>query len=356
MTGIPLFLFSSLLCFALIFIARAVFSHLNWLDKPERFGYFRKPVPYGLGIVLFLTFVVVGIVVLDFDRRLLMLIVGGGVLTTVSFWDDRFEVSARMRLVVQIVVATAIVVIGDVSVPAITNPFGDMPFVMDGYVTWLGPWLFEPVADCLAIFWLVLMMNAMNWLDGVPGMVSGMSTIAFAVIFVLASAGFHVIDQQVLSQMTLILGASTFVFWFFDFPKPRVLMGDSGTMFLGLMLGVMAIYSGAKFATAIVVLAFPVFDFFWTIGRRLYQKRSPFKGDFEHFHHVLRDRLMNGRSVDDTKALVAAERKVCWTFYAFSIVFGGATLLLGSFGKFWVMVGLLVIMVLWRLELRKLSR
>jgi UDP-GlcNAc:undecaprenyl-phosphate/decaprenyl-phosphate GlcNAc-1-phosphate transferase len=342
MGGVHIFFSSAVLTVGLVLVLRAVFPLLGWMDKPERYGYFRKPVPYGLGVVMFLAFFMVSPWAVGLDERLMTLIVGGGVLTLISFLDDRIGLPAWLRLLIQVGVAAAIVVIGDVSVPAITNPLG-AAFVLDSWTMWLGSMIFEPLADGIAIFWLVLMMNAMNWLDGVPGMVSGVSTIAFAVIFILAAQGFHVIDQQVLSQMALIFGASTFVFWFFDFPPPRVLMGDSGTMFLGLMLGVLAIYSGAKFATAIIVLAFPVFDFFWTIVRRIYNKQSPLRGDFLHFHHEL---MNSGMS----------EHTVCVLFYGFAAIFGGVTLLLESFGKLWVLVALFLIMFFWRQGLKKLKR
>ena len=97
-------------------------------------------------------------------------------------------------------------------------------------------------------------------------------------------------------------------------------MGDSGTMFLGLMIATMALFSGGKLATAFIVLAFPILDAVWTIIRRIYRKQSPFKGDFQHFHHELMDAGLS-------------ERQVNIFFYTISLGFGYAALYLESFGK-----------------------
>jgi len=138
--------------------------------------------------------------------------------------------------------------------------------------------------------------------------------------------------------MALIIAGASFAFLLFDFPKPKVLMGDSGTMFLGLMIAVMAIFSGGKLATAFIVLAIPILDAAWTILRRLLQKKSPFKGDFQHFHHEL---MRAGLS----------ERQVNLFYYAISLGFGFTALYLQSLGKLIAIIILFVLMVLVRLFL-----
>jgi UDP-GlcNAc:undecaprenyl-phosphate/decaprenyl-phosphate GlcNAc-1-phosphate transferase len=321
----------------------AGFSTLGFLDKPDEHGHLRKPVPYGTGVIFVAVFMLLTFIYLQLNLELIALMVGGLVLTGVSFWDDQWRLGVGFRLVTQALVA-GVVVLAGISVPAISNPVG-AAIVLDAWQTTfdLGvtqltvPWL----ASGVAVVWLLVMMNAINWLDGVPGMVSGMSTVMCGVILVLTLQGFHEIDQTSLGVMAATIGGATLVFWFFDFFGPRTLMGDSGTMFLGLILGALAIYGGAKFATAIIVLAFPVFDFFWTIGRRLYNRRSPFSGDLEHFHHELLAAGMNSKQVSVF-------------FYVTAVVFGGATLYLGSVGKLLVLFLLFGLMVTVRLKLRSL--
>jgi UDP-GlcNAc:undecaprenyl-phosphate GlcNAc-1-phosphate transferase len=339
----PLPLLAFLLTLLLLTVLQCVFKKLKWLDKPELYGYLRKPVPYGLGIVFFLVFLILGVNFLEMSPKLIALFGAGGLLTLTSFLDDRYNLPAVPRFLVQILCA-AIVVLAGIGVPAISNPFG-ATIVLDS-IQWsfsFGEWSFqiEPLADLIALLWIVFVINAMNWLDGAPGMVSGISTIACAVIFFLASiSDLHVIDQADLSVMALIVGASSFAFLFFDFPKPRILMGDSGTMFLGLMIAVMAIFSGGKLATAFIVLAIPILDALWTIVRRILKKQSPFKGDFQHFHHEL---MRAGLT----------ESQVNGFYYVVSLSFGISALYLESLGKFIAILSLFALMVIIRLFLLK---
>jgi UDP-GlcNAc:undecaprenyl-phosphate GlcNAc-1-phosphate transferase len=327
--------YSFALTFLLLILGYWSFKKLNWLDKPHLYGYQRSPVPYGLGIVFFLNFLVLSLLYLELDPKLIALLITAGVLTLTSFVDDRIKLSPLLRLAVQFGCA-GLVVLAGISVPAITNPFGD-PFVLDSF-QWVITWgNFEltiiPLAQIVAMMWIVFVINAMNWLDGAPGIVSGITSIACIVIYLLATmSDLHVIDQSTLTNLSLIIGASAFAFLFFDFPTPKVLMGDSGTMFLGLMIAVMAIFSGGKFATAFIVLAIPILDAGWTIVRRILKKQSPWKGDFQHFHHEL---LRAGLS----------ERQVNLFYFAVSMSFGYAALYLQSMGKLIAIVILFSLMV-----------
>lgn len=324
-----------LLSFALTFVLLMgcywLFRKLKWLDKPYLFGYQRPAVPYGLGLVFFLNFLILSLLYLQLDTKFIALLVSGGILTATCFLDDRIKLPAAPRFIIQLFCASIIVFAG-VSVPAITNPFGD-PFVLDAVRWEVFGLTIVPIAQLIAILWIVFVVNAMNWLDGAPGIVSGISTIACMVIYFLATmSDLHVIDQSTLSNLGLIIGASAFAFLFFDFPEPKVLMGDSGTMFLGLMIAVMAIFSGGKFATAFIVLAIPILDAAWTIVRRILKKQSPFKGDFQHFHHEL---LRAGLS----------ERQVNLFYFSVSLSFGYAALYLQSFGKLIAILILFALMV-----------
>lgn len=315
------------------------------MDKPTLYGYDRAPVPYSLGIVFFLSFASLTSLYLDASPKLLALVAASGFLTLVSFFDDRFSLPALPRLLVQIFCGGLVIGAG-VGIPALSNPFG-APLVLDSIQWQLSmfgfTFLLFPLAHIVALGWIILVINAMNWLDGAPGMVSGISTIAATVIFLLANMHeLHVIDQGELSVMAAIVGASSFAFLFFDFPQPRLLMGDSGTMTLGLFLAVMAIFSGGKLATAFIVLAIPLLDALWTITRRLLHKQSPFKGDFQHFHHEL---MRAGMS----------ERQVNVFYYVVSMSFGITALFLESQGKLIAIVTLFLLMLSIRLWLARSS-
>lgn len=330
-----LFTASFLTTLLLILIFEKVFRARGWVDNPARYGHLRMPVPYSLGFIFCIVFVVMSVAFFDLNAKLIAVIIAGAGLTLIAFIDDWRNLSAVLRLGIQILLAGLVVFSGTYA-PAISNPFGN-PIVLDA-IQWdisLGFFAITiiPLAFLFAIFWIVFVSNAMNWLDGLPGMVSGTSAIAAMTIYFLATEkNLHVIDQRALAVMALIIAGSSIAFLLFDFPKPRVLMGDSGTMFLGFMIAVMAIFSGAKFATVFIVLGIPLLDAVWTIGRRVLNGFSPFRGDLEHLHHDLLRAGLSGKQVNIL-------------YYMVSLMFGGAALFLHSFGKL-VAIGVLFIVLL----------
>lgn len=278
-------LVSLLLTLAGIFSMRKFFPKWRLMDRPHEYGLKRASIPYSGGIIFFIIFLITTFLFVDITKPIAGVIFGGLLITFVSFMDDRIRLSPILRLAVQ-VLASVIVVLAGVKIQLINNPFGAPIFLDQIQFTILGEkiWLFSGIA---IIAWLVLMMNVMNWLDGIPGLASGISTIAQLAIFFLSIQQFHIVDQSAVITISSVLAASTLAFLFFDFPKPKILMGDAGSMFLGFMLGTLSILSGGKLATALLIMGFPVLDAFWVILRRLISGQSPFRGDFSHFHHRL---------------------------------------------------------------------
>lgn len=308
-------LVSFVLTFAGVLLALRFFPLLRFLDRPEKYGLKRKPIPYSGGLVIFLAFIVSALVFIDIDKKMLGLIVGALLITFVSFWDDRFSLSPWVRLAVQIL-AGIIVVLAGVKMQLLTNPFGG-PFMLDQIkFTFAGQeiWLFSAI---FIIIWLVLMMNVMNWLDGIPSLASGVGIIASLVMFILSIQGFHVVDQTTIMILSASLFFSLLAFWIFDFPPPRLLMGDTGSMLLGFLLGMFAIFSGGKIATALLIMGFPVLDSIWVVMRRIIRGKSPVRGDYSHLHHRL---LRVGLS----------EKKALFLNYALCGGFGAIALLLDN--------------------------
>ncbi|MEA2640515.1 MAG: UDP-GlcNAc:undecaprenyl-phosphate/decaprenyl-phosphate GlcNAc-phosphate transferase, partial [Chloroflexota bacterium] len=137
----------------------------------------------------------------------------------------------------------------------------------------------------LAVFWLVAMMNAINFIDTADGLAGGISAIASFVLF-MRSAWF---GQDSIAVVPLALGASCLGFLTRNWYPSRVIFGASGALFLGYMLGAITLMGGVKIGTAFLVLAVPILDVAWVAYRRVSQGRSPFLGgDAEHVAHRLR--------------------------------------------------------------------
>lgn len=263
----------SLAMLGLVFLG---FPKLGLMDKPELYGHKRPAVPYSVGIMLFLVFVVSSILFYSLDANFLLLIGAGGLLVVVSFLDDYFKINPWVRLVVQIICSIGAVYSG-ARVLEISNPFGD-PIVLGSF------------SVLLSVFWIVLLTNLLNFLDGVSGLSSGVSSIGFFVLFGLSVwPGMHLVDQSLVSFVSVTLGFIALSAAIFEFYSPKILVGDSGSMFFGFMLAVLSLINGGKLATVALVLIVPIFDGLWAFSRRLYNKKSPLQGDLEHFHHRLID-------------------------------------------------------------------
>ncbi|MFH1375990.1 MAG: MraY family glycosyltransferase [Patescibacteria group bacterium] len=327
------------------------FPHLGLLDNPEKFGFRRAPIPYYGGVAIFFAFIISVLVFLPLTKEVLGLLAGVTLLAIVAFLDDAYNLPPLLRLFFQIV-AAGILILAGVGITHLTNPLGGT-FDLAAFDWNLGiggaEYHFTLLADLFTVAWVLLLVNSLNWLDGVPGLSSGITGLAaLAIFFLAARSGFHYFDQSAVIALAGILAGAALAFTFFNFPPPKILLGDSGSMLLGFVLAALAIFSGGKVATAALVLGFPLLDALWVILRRIFAGESPFKGDFGHLHHRL---LAAGLS----------ERKTVIAVYLASAAFGSIALFIdNAFGKLIALATLLAVMLMigWRLRkyrLKKLS-
>jgi len=335
------YLFPALSAFLLtilsILIALKVFPKLGLMDRPAKYGLDRKPIPYPGGILLFIVFTALTLIFFEPTFKLMGLLLGGGILVIVSFIDDRISLPPLFRLAVQFLVALLMVWVG-LGVTHITNPFGG-EIRLDQFLVTLQignfSQTFMVLSALVTALWIMLVVNTMNWLDGIPGLTSGISAIGGFTLFFLSISDF--VNQPEIATLSLIVAMMALGFWLFDFYPPRLLLGDSGAMFFGLLLAVLAIFSGGKIATAFLVLGFPVVDALYVMVVRLSHFRAPWKGgewekkrEAVHLHHRL---LESGFTEKQALAII----------YAFAAIFGIIALFVGTQGKFWAIVGLILL-------------
>lgn len=315
-------------------IAIRVFPKLGLLDNPKKYGLKRKPIPYPGGILLWIIFVLLALIFFEPTIKLIGLLFGSGLLVLISFIDDRVSLPAGLRLGVQILVALIMVVAG-IGVETITNPFGgyialdQFQFILkfgDSAVTIMA------FSGIFTLVWILLIVNTMNWLDGIPGLTSGITFIGCLTLFFLSIS--DMVNQPETATLALIVAMIALGFWLFDFFPPKILIGDSGSMLFGLLLAVLAIFSGGKIATAFLILGFPIMDAIYVIVHRIYNKQAPWKGGewdkdrkAVHLHHRM---LQFGMS----------ERQVLFSIYALAGAFGISALFLGTQGKFWAIIAI----------------
>jgi UDP-GlcNAc:undecaprenyl-phosphate GlcNAc-1-phosphate transferase len=327
---LPLFFIAFLLGLLGSLLVLRFFPKLGLMDRPERYGHKRAPVPYPAGVAPVMVIFFLLLAFLPWDKSLGFILLGASLIFGTSFWDDRRGLPPVLRLGVQVVAALCLVAAG-LGISSLSNPFG-APFILDAWQIpfQIGAWdfTFTPFSDLLTILWVVVLVNAFNWIDGVAGMVNGVTIASSAIILLLSlKADFHSVDQtMVIVLATVVLGSAAALFPF-NFPPARVLLGDTGSMTFGFLVATMAIASGGKIATTALVLSFPLLDFAWVIVRRWWTGQSIFKGDLAHFHHRLMNRGLS-------------ERQVVVFFTFASALFGSMALLLHTQGKVWAFIGI----------------
>ncbi len=297
MANIPellvLFFTSIVLSYTLIKVFSFIFKKYKILDNPKKYGYTRDPVPYSMGVIFFLNFLILSLFFVEHNLKYYVIIFFWLIITIISFFDDLFDISAKFRLFIQIMI-WALIWITSIKIGYISNIFGwvinleTYHFELFGHLIYIIPLLFT-------IFWYVLIFNSLNWSDWIPWITSGLSSISFFIIFILSMTLFFSDDYVwgiknalFVAEMSIILFTSTLVFWLFDF-KEKILMWDSWTMFLAFMLATLSIISGWKVATVLVVFWIYFIDAFYVIIKRVLSKKSPLNKDFTHFHHRLLD-------------------------------------------------------------------
>ncbi|HEY6451716.1 MAG TPA: hypothetical protein VIX87_03880 [Steroidobacteraceae bacterium] len=268
---------------------RPVAVAINLVDRPGGHKTHHGKVPVVGGVAMFFG-VIFGIGLIDSARPLTgSLISAFALVVTVGMVDDRFSVSPWLRLPLQAAAALLLTMGTGTEVWSLGNAFGHGPVTFHG-----------PLGEFLTALFVMTAINAFNMLDGMDGLAG---SVAFVALLALAWAAAHG-GQPDLAAVCAVLGAATLAFLMFNLPtrrnrRMRCFMGDAGSTLLGVALAWVCIRSSqaptesaggggvlSPVATLWIV-GLPVFEFFWTIIRRLIRGHSPLRADAEHFHHLL---------------------------------------------------------------------
>lgn len=265
------------------FLCLKIFPKLGLLDFPDRYGLKRARLPYPTGIVAVVVFLAVFAVTTPLAMREYGIMLAVATLAVTTFIDDRTPLPSWFRLLVQVAVAFIVFAAGS-RIYTLTSPIGGI-LKLDSLVVSAGPLGTLPVmSGIFTIAWLLLTINALNWFDGVSGQVSVISMIGFLMLGLLAYFRNGETDT---AEIAFVLAAIAAAGIFFDFPPGKLLLGDTGSMFFGLMLGLLGVYHGGKVATIFLALGIPLLDAAFVIIRRLARGQSPLKGGHDHLHHLL---------------------------------------------------------------------
>lgn len=270
---------SLLLAFGIVFLGTPLVKKLAYkikaLDEPTERKVHNKPMPRLGGLAICLGFWLTVLLTTEMTGELYGLLAGGLLITLVGIVDDVKGVTARQKLFVQIV-ASCVVIYAGVRVDFITHPF-------KGVIS-LGYWSYP-----LTLLWIIGVTNAVNLIDGLDGLAAGVSGIAAVTLGIIA----YLETSSQAAALAFILAASIFGFLKYNFHPAQIFMGDTGSLFLGFNLSVLAIIGLTKSATFIslflpvVVLGIPILDTLFAIVRRYVGGKPIFSADKEHLHHRL---------------------------------------------------------------------
>jgi UDP-GlcNAc:undecaprenyl-phosphate GlcNAc-1-phosphate transferase len=260
-------------------LARAVGA----IDEPRERGLSERPTPLLGGLAIFAGALAAGLAFLPQgyhkEHQLWFgVLLAACVITIVGALDDRFDLPPGAKLLGQIA-AAAIAVHFGVAVKAITLPFIGVLHFPNAGVTNAGP--------ILTVIALVVMMNVVNFSDGVDGLAAGVCTIIAATMAVIA---FDLARPQPGVLAALTAGAAL-GFLIFNFPPASSFMGDCGAQLLGLLMGVITVEAAVKtaavvsFVLPLILLAVPFLDTTFVVLKRLKYRQPIYRSDSEHFHH-----------------------------------------------------------------------
>lgn len=264
-------------------IIKKIAFHINALDIPNERKIHKKPMPRLGGLGIFSGFLIGYMLFGNHTYLMNSILIGSFVLLIVGMIDDINSIKARYKLLGQIVASMIVVLYGglllkDISFFGLYVDFGILSYP-------------------ITIMFILGCINCMNLIDGMDGLAGGISSIFFLTIGIIA-----VIKGQfaLATALTFIMFGSTLGFLFHNFYPAKIFMGDSGSMFLGLMIAVITLlgFKSTMMSAIIIpffILAVPIFDTVFAIIRRKLKGESFATPDKSHIHHQLLKRNFSQR-------------------------------------------------------------
>ena len=304
-------------------IIKKVAVHINALDIPDKRKIHSKPIPRlgGLAIVsgFLLGYMLFG------EPSVLMnsILIGSFIIVITGMIDDIKPISAKVKFLLQFIAVLVVVLYGNINISKLTV-FG---YLIDF------KWLTIP----FTILFLLTCINCMNLIDGMDGLSSGISAIYFLTIGIISFAMGRFGIYYIIS---LILLGCTLGFLIHNFNPADIFLGDSGSMFLGYMVGVVALLGYKSVVLTSVVIPFliiiiPLLDVIFAIIRRKLKGESIATPDASHIHHQILRRT-------------SSQKKTVLIIYAVQILFSAAIIiyLLYSPKLGYIMYGILMVVVI----------
>lgn len=274
---------ASVVCFLTIKLVKPFALKVGLVDIPNHRKIHTGEVPLVGGIAVYIGVLTASSMLLPQGQIINLYLISSGLIVMLGALDDYKDLSVGVRIIAQVLIASLMVY----GAGLYLANFGNILFGLNTSLGWFG----YP----LTILAVIAAINAFNMTDGIDGLAGMLSLVAFTGIAVLMF-----FNQQPLFVLPLILAASIIPFLMFNLgivggAAKKVFMGDAGSMFVGLSIVWLLVIGsqgpGTEMSfrpvTALWLIAIPFLDMCAITIRRLLKRRSPFKPDKEHIHHIV---------------------------------------------------------------------
>lgn len=263
---------------------------LGLLDIPTNRKKHTGEIPLVGGLAIYGSILICTMLFANLQVELLSIITIGGLLTTIGTLDDKYGLSANLRLCIQFLAGILLAVGASIELNYLGNLFG----LGDIHAGWL--------AIPFTAIGIAALSNAYNMTDGIDGLASSLGIVAFSFLLITLQDSLNRSELLILSFYILSLA----IYLVFNFAlKPltptKVFMGDAGSMFIGFSIAAFMIYFtqnerfGLEPAVVLWFVAVPLYDMIATMIRRVRKGQSPFYPDRTHLHHILMHLGLNGK-------------------------------------------------------------
>jgi UDP-GlcNAc:undecaprenyl-phosphate GlcNAc-1-phosphate transferase len=282
-------------------VVKKLAARAGFVAHPSEDRYHQGVIPLGGGIAIFATlilFILAAIVVVKFLAvpgylawlgesviihtagflsridQLLIVLLAVLVLFALGLWDDKKHLGPFFKLAVQFAVAIVTAAFADIRVE----------FFIENKI----------ITSAFSAVWIVLIINAFNFLDNMDGASAGIAVIASCILFTAAALS----GQVFIGSLALVFIGTLSGFLVFNFPPAKIFMGDAGSLVVGFFVAMLTLrttyyhqaQSGQWYPVfmPLIVMAVPLYDFISVTLLRISQGKSPFVGDTQHFSHRLK--------------------------------------------------------------------
>lgn len=266
----------------LVFVAlitptiKKIAIHIGAVAKLNERSIHKKEMPELGGLAIFLGFLLGYMLFSKQTIEMNSILIGSFILIITGIIDDINPLQSKYKWVAQLLAASVVVFYGGILLKEI-NAFGlYVPFDI-----WSYP---------ITLFFIVAMINAINLIDGLDGLAAGISSIFFLTIGIIAFLMNNLGGLDIV--LSFIMLGSTLGFLVHNFYPAKIFMGDTGSMFLGFIISIIALLGFknvtlTSFIIPILILAVPILDTGFAILRRVLKKQPISQPDKQHLHHQL---------------------------------------------------------------------